>query len=177
MTCDPAVVEQALAPLIGEPLTSLGRAGLIWLSFGPDVETVVQYGPRKGTRRMVGTYALHLQCPWRLMRGDEVLIGSHDLFIPRTGQEPTTPEGWDAWDWSARGANRFDELAEAWNAAGPYRVSRVRARAIGDLCVELEHGLQLDVFVDSASDRECWRYLRPATEERHFVMLGCGIEA
>jgi hypothetical protein len=65
---DPARLEAALAPLIGLPLWSSGSAAdLHWFQFGARCEVTAQFGPRKGTRRTVGEYALHVQCEWRLL--------------------------------------------------------------------------------------------------------------
>ena len=54
-------VEVTLARLIGEPMWAAGRAGIVWFQFGADRATI----DRRGNPRAVGTFALHITCPWR----------------------------------------------------------------------------------------------------------------
>jgi hypothetical protein len=63
-------VSEALAQLVGLPLWSVGRAGIVWFQFGH--RQVVP--TRRGGMKEVGEFALHLGCPWRLVgRAAELL--------------------------------------------------------------------------------------------------------
>ncbi len=46
-----------------------------WFAFGDQREVIT----RSGETKVVGEYALHVQCPWRIVRGDEIVVGSRDL--------------------------------------------------------------------------------------------------
>ena len=35
----------------------------------------------------VAEYALHIQCSWRIVKGNKILVGSGDFYSPRTGLE------------------------------------------------------------------------------------------
>ena len=63
---DPSLVT-ALAPLRGLSVWAAGAAAdLLWLQLGAAHSVVAQVGPARGEPRLVGEYALHLQCPWHL---------------------------------------------------------------------------------------------------------------
>jgi hypothetical protein len=71
-------IRRALDSLIGTALWSSGRAAdLEWFQFG-ERRTVTTGGRTKE----VGEYALHVQCGWRIRRGDQVVVGGRDLYYP-----------------------------------------------------------------------------------------------
>lgn len=55
-------------------------------------------------------------------------------------------------------------------------VQQVITDQYGGFKLMLSHGLVLEVFSDSTRDVELWRVFRPGIDEKHFVMLACGIE-
>ena len=58
-------IEQALQPLVAQPLWAIGRAAdVAWFQFGErrSVST------HRGVPKEVGRYALHLECPWSWRR-------------------------------------------------------------------------------------------------------------
>lgn len=70
-------IHQALKPLIGLPFRSIGRAtNLLWLQFGERH----QIPPRRGGTKVVGDWAVNVQCPWRFIRQDRILVGYHDFY-------------------------------------------------------------------------------------------------
>src|SRR5208282_3266343 len=82
-------IQQALAPLVGLPFRHIGRAtNLLWLHFGELHEV-----PRsRGGTKVVGDWAVHVQCPWRLIQHGQILVGYHDFYHTPDGD---TPEDWD----------------------------------------------------------------------------------
>jgi hypothetical protein len=105
-----AEVGAALMPLLGLPIWSTGRAGdLVWFQIG-ERRTVPS---SDGSPREVGTYAIHVSCPWRLINQDRLLVGSGDLLTPADPEaelKPSigmslVPTGWMyAWPRSGRGS-------------------------------------------------------------------------
>ena len=118
--------------------------------------------------RDVGEYALHVQCPWRITLGDEVVTGRGDIFC--TPEESAEPLPFD-FDWQK--GNRFDRVVEqVVTELLPLTVQRVEAAHAGRLSIQLEHGYGLEVFPHDSENDEHWRFFRPFTEEAHFAVTG-----
>jgi len=165
-------IEAALAPLVGMQLWASNRAAdMQTFQFGGKRTRVLQVGPRKGQQSVVGEFALHLQCAWRVMGPTGIIVGSADMFRRRSDQ----PESQD-WDWSAVGANRRDEAIAAWLDSRTYVVVAVHVDDAFGFTVVLSDGHSLAVFPDGSGDDERWRLLSPGDEAPHFVVTGAGIE-
>ncbi len=172
MRHDPEVIKSALAPLVGLPLWSAGRAAdLQWFQFGEQHVVVAQLGKAKGSERTVGDYSLHVQCAWRIAGPAGVVVASRDRYVPAGDPETDSPD----WTWDQPGANRCDERIAAWCHSKAYTVRSVAADILGGLSLVLSGDFALDVFPDDSLDGEYWRLLRPAREGRHFVVSGGGI--
>jgi hypothetical protein len=164
-------VRRALDVLIGQPLWSSGRAAdLEWFQFG---QRKAVNGARGDTKE-VGQYALHVQCAWRIRHGDQVVIGSRDLYYP--------PEESDApmedFDWDVQGANRRDKRIAALfqNDTRHFLVREVEVGEAGAFTIILNDEYALDVFPDDSFRDEHWRIFKPSAEEPHFVVTGKGLE-
>ena len=143
-------IEQALAPLVGLPLVSSGYAGMQWFSFG-SLRTIPNH---KGGMREVGEYALHLQCSWRIVANDRVVIGASD---------------------SAERIKTFF----ASDYVEPLVVETVQVGAAGAFRLLLSHAHVFEVFPDSSSSDEYseqWRFFQPGKDADHFVVTPLGIE-
>jgi len=172
MRHDIATIESALAPLVGLPLWASGRAAdLQWFQLGAQRPVTAQYGPAKRTERMVGDYALHIQCAWRISGPTGIVVASRDRYVP-AGDPDEEPADWR---WDRPGANRCDERIKAWCLGGPYLVEAVAADPTGGVRLALSHGYALEVFPDDSQDREHWRLLQPARDADHFIVTGAGI--
>ena len=164
-------VQHALEVLVGQPLWSSGRAAdLEWFQFGPR-RTVT--GAR-GTTKEVGEYALHVQCAWRIRRGDQVIVGARDFYHSPDENDSSVED----FDWQALGANRRDHRIQELfqNETRQFMVREVRAGEAGSFTLILDHGYALDVFPDDSLSGEHWRIFKPSAEEPHFVVTGKGIE-
>jgi len=168
-----AQIESAAGVLIGKPLWTCRRAA--------DMATF-QFGERKkvadfyGRPSEVGEYALHVQCAWRIVRAEEVVVGSRDLYYPAEYEnegEKFPPD----FDWG-RDPNRRDRLVRSLFQDGrrEFVVERVEASAAGGLRILLSDGLFLDVFPDDSLKHERWRLFRPEVDEPHFVVTAGGVE-
>jgi hypothetical protein len=171
-----ATIQAALAPLCGLPVYNIGRAaGMLWVQFG----TPRRVPSRLDLERVLGEYALHLQCPWRVSGATGVLTGSSDLFVPA---DPMADEGMFRWD--KPGDAVVDLLVRRWvsaHAAKPLVVERVSVDRCGGFALSLSQEFAIEVFPDASAEphdvREQWRLFRTeGDDERHFVWLNHGIE-
>lgn len=163
-------IHQSLSALIGMPLWAAGRAAdLAWFHFGQR-RTVKDF---RGNPKEVGEFALHLQCAWRIVQGDRVVVASRDLYYPAGSNTTEVPEGFR---WDVQGANRLDERLERFlQDASPF-VVHVEAGLAGAFHLFLGNNVSLEVFPDDSFDGEHWRLFRPYLDEPHFVVNGTGIE-
>jgi hypothetical protein len=162
-------IEVATAALVGMPLWSSGRAGLQWFAFG-DRRTVTT---RKGTPKEVGELALHVQCWWRIVRVDTIVVGSGDLYFP-ADEAAEAPDDFDPNGVVTRLDHRVTQLFERETRA--FTVRQVDVGAAGALRIVLDDGLALEVFPDESVSREAWRLFRPYSDAPHLVVTGTGIE-
>ncbi len=167
-------VEAALHVLVGQPMLLTRRAA--------DME-MFHFGARRavterhGAISSVGTYALHVQCTWRLVGPMGIVTGRHDLYSPAGDSDREEAD----FQWEVSGSNRRDERLAAffaqWSAAPPVVVG-VQADAVGSLTLTLSGGFTFDVFPDDSLAGEHWRLLdlSRASVRRHFVVTGIGAE-
>jgi hypothetical protein len=169
----------ALAVLPGKKLAIWRRAAnMLVLHFG------------KVTRAAEGSwgeYALHVQCPWRLIMDGVIFAGQSDLYNPR---ERTPNFDWDYWykksDWPdnllehkirsiLKGYDPATRSIE--NATEGFVVEKAEATEIGDARIYFSGGCVWECFPNGC-EGEHWRLLdfRGAPEEhekrRHFVVSG-----
>src|SRR5437764_5129101 len=86
-------LEETLKVLVGLPWWAIGRVvDLVWLEFGQRrrVRTF------RGTWKLVGDWALHLQCSWRIGGPQGLIVASDDRFCP-AGDPNKAPKKWK-WD-------------------------------------------------------------------------------
>jgi len=152
-------IEDAARVLIGLEASIIRHAGnMRGIHFGKTRES-------KGT--IVGAYALHIQCPWRVECRGKIVTGFHDYYVPGSRVNMNT---WDP-D-SARGSLQEDRLFEVFNVeldldsgrhvglAGGRFVRKVEGDRFGGLLVGFTGGILLRVF-PAASSGEEWRLLQP----------------
>lgn len=162
-------IHQSLSALIGMPLWAAGRAAdLAWLHFG-ERRVVKDF---RGNPKEVGEFALHLQCAWRIVEGDRVVVGSRDLYYPAGSSTTEVPEDFR---WDVQGANRLDERLEEFFQDANLYVVHVEAGLAGAFHLFLGNNVSLEVFPDDSFDGEHWRLFRPYVDEPHFVVNGTGI--
>ncbi|MBP2477324.1 hypothetical protein JOF53_006196 [Crossiella equi] len=141
-------ITAGLAPLTGQVLGWAGRvADMVELGFGDEVELPSNMG---GTRRLP-RHVLHLRCPCRVLAGEEILLGSHDVFRPEVFQ--------------ARAA----ELNALLARRRP-EVLAVRGGPGGALELDLAEGLLVQVLPVRSGAHEAWRYFRPGDLDSHVVV-------
>jgi hypothetical protein len=159
-------IVQALNPLVGMPLWSIGRAGdLEWFQFGSQRDVTLSNGKTK----VVGEYALHVECAWRIVNSTEVFVGSRDRFYP-AGEDPYVDLV--DFDWDKPGTNRCDERVSILMndcKVTPLIVEAVNVDYVGYIRLALSGGYWLEIFPDDSVGSEYWRLFRPYTDIDHFV--------
>lgn len=161
-----------ISRLIGQPVHSIGRAAnMLDLHFGEDV--IVP--DRISKEKHVGTYSLHVQCPWRIINPEKrkVLLGSLDFYAPSTRRLAAEDFDYNHFDWDVQGENLFDEKAQEW-FAGLEHVTVVAARMnrFGDARIDLSNGDRIEIFVMATDDGECWRLFLSAKSTTQLVIYG-----
>ncbi len=155
--------QHALQLLTGLPLRTIGRsADLLWMNFGEWRETP----DHRGGTRIVGEWALHIQCDWRFSKSGYPTLSPADYHVGPQGRE--IGEGWDI-----IGANRFDAIAQALRAAfetAPPRVTAVGVEPAGRFAMDFDDGSRLVVHPGEDGDDEAWRLFEPGTDRAHIVM-------
>lgn len=155
--------------LIGKNVRKVGRAAaMCWIHFGRPVEI-----ESWGQKRIVGEFALDLDCPWRIKNSSGgIELGSADMFVPASGHALD-----EDFDWDIQGNNLFDVKAKSLFPEG----SRIMVISAGlgssyDLTITFSNGLCLESFVNASSREECWRLFRPGLEHGDLIVTGVGIE-
>jgi len=146
-----------------------------------------QFGSRhmrktsRGEDCEVGDYALHVQCSWRIVRGDEIVVGRADLYEP---EDPVKEAADTYFDWQK--ANLQDaKIAKLFtDDKRQFAVVGVALRAAGKLDILFDDELRLEVFPDSSvarDDMEHWRLFAPghssdlSVTKPHIVFSGAGL--
>jgi len=164
-------VDDALGALIGLPLWESRRSA--------DVQGF-HFGERRpeasrGKEFLVGTYALHVQCPWRIKGPEGILVGSYDRLTPAAGRSWEDPE----FESDVPGASLIDDRIDALfalEARQHFVVESVEADDVGGFRMDLGAGMVLEAFPNHSDDAEFWRLFQPWNDNRHFVVTGDGIE-
>ena len=130
----------------------------------------------RGRPHLTSRYALHIQCPWRIVSGDGVVVGYTDIAAPRSG----LPDD-DSFDRDVVGSTRRDELLKRFfgaRAAAPRRVTDCKVGAAGWLSISLDDGSALEVVPDTTAeaDLESWRLFEMGSDADHLVVRGSGIQ-
>lgn len=121
-------------------------------------------------------FALHLQCSFRVRDNFDILVTNSEVFEPSALALKKADYSDDTFDWDIQGNNRYDEwVADLSDSLlQDLSVVDVKVSKYGDLTVLLNHGIGIDVFVNSAMDK-CWRLFEIDSEE-HLVITGYGLD-
>src|SRR6266436_2857546 len=152
---------EALQPLTGLSLSIARNAGNMKnFQFG----RIQPHPSGKGT---VGEYALHIQCPWRMIQAGKILTGSCDYYEQHAdGADENTggPTG------NLQQRKLFSLLRgydpktrSLVNDAGGLVVESIRSDTYGGLEIEFSGSVSLQIFPDG-SETEAWRFFRLGTD-------------
>ncbi|KMZ54871.1 hypothetical protein [Dorea sp. D27] len=155
--------------LEGQAFRKIGRASdMCWISFGKTI-IVKDY---KGNDVEKGTYALHIQCPWRIIKNStqKLLLTSNDIYEPSSNLQWT-----EEFDWDRMGNNLFDENVKQWNDENGIYVLNVDISQLGDIRINLSNGMTFESFLNISTDDEAWRFFKCNSKDKHMICSGLGI--
>lgn len=167
-----AKIEEALHCLIGLPLWNASRAA--------DLESF-QLGTRhivpshRGGTKEVGDYALHVQCAWRIVGAEGIVVASRDRYYPAGNPDEDPPD----FEWYRSGTNRCDEQVAMFfknKTNTPLVVEAIQADPVGSLRLTLNNEFALEVFPDDSLAGEHWRLFQPFNDNDHFVVTGLAVK-
>jgi hypothetical protein len=132
--------------------------------------------PHPSGKGTVGDFALHVQCPWRLVTNDRILTGSADYCEPAVEGEEVNLDDHRSGNLQRK---RLREVFGAYDAktrslineTNVLIVTSVHSDRFGGLDLELSGGFRLQVF-PNGSHGEDWRFFSPGNDEDHFVIEG-----
>jgi hypothetical protein len=164
---NPLSAQQALQPLVGLKLSIARRAaGMLVFHFGA-------IRPHRRGRGTVGAYALHVQCPWRLVGPDGIITGSADRDEP-----PANGAEIDRNDARAGTLQHVQlaaflggydpETGSHINATEGLVVVAVTADRFGSVDISLTDEVRLQLFPDGSLGED-WRFFDASGENAHFV--------
>lgn len=170
------VILERLSVLVKSELSACHRAAdMLTLQFGALRKDT---GPR-GKPRLIGAWALHVQCAWRLEVGSSIYTGKSDLWEPES--EPDDDFDWQAWDFEAgnlrdmRMALLFDDTPDDSGVAAkprePIVVEDVQADIFGGARILMSRSYCLSIFPDGTRSED-WRLLSWEDGSEHFVVAG-----
>lgn len=164
-------IENELNKLLGLPLEDMGRSGnLVWFSFGKP--SMVE--DRRGKMRKVSEYALNVQCSWRIIKEDQILVASRDIYIPSQRWKGLEED----FNWDVEGMNRCDERSKEFirNTKFKIAIEKIQADNIGGVKLFFTEQYVLEILPDDSTQEEFWRFFIPGNLNSHFVVAGNGIE-
>src|SRR5206468_11799288 len=141
-------------------------------SFGvlrPDLRPDLLTKPE--TRTTIADFALHVQCYWRLVGPDGIVVGYHDIRFP-AGDDPKAAIEFD-WQKGNRRDERLARFCEH-EPKGARTVQRVEADRLGGLRIALGDAHMLEILPCNSVGEgkwENWRFFRTTDElTQHFVV-------
>ncbi|MGA3235032.1 MAG: hypothetical protein ABSG03_01915 [Bryobacteraceae bacterium] len=176
-------IRTAFQPLIGLQWALARHSGITVFHFGE-----VRPAPGGGT---VGQFALHIQCPWRVVTPDRIVTGSPDYWYPADESLD-----WDEWEkdrTTRRSSSAPPSLQEkrlldlfcgydpdtgaCVNITERLVVEAVGADNYGGVQIEFSGDCSLQLFPAStceSSHGENWRLFEPGSDADHFVAMPNG---
>jgi len=142
--------------------------------------TVRPHPNGKGT---VGAYAVHVQCPWRIVASEEIVTGSADLYGP-ANQRSTSDFDPDTAMHERDGNLQNKKLGELLhgydadtrsivNSTESLVVTQVQTDPYGGVRIKLSPNYCLELIPCGSSDGEEWRFLKPGDSNAQFA-VGAG---
>ena len=140
--------------------TSIGRASdMVWIGFG----NTIKIRDFRGIEVKKEEYALHIQCPWRIIKDNKIILANYDIYVPKNCNCV------ENFDWDVKGKNLFDEKIIKLKEKIINSVVRdVTYYEYGDVNIFMENDYQINVFVNGSNKEEYWRFI-DNTENKHII--------
>lgn len=111
-------------------------------------------------------YCLHCQCLVRVFKNGKLIISSGDILLPENSFDGEL----DNWDWSeSLDRTLFDEQLRNTQLSAP-SVRSIAINACGDIHIECETGIVIEVLTTTLSNREMWRFFQEGASERTTIV-------
>ncbi|CDZ34664.1 Hypothetical protein NGAL_HAMBI1145_24480 [Neorhizobium galegae bv. officinalis] len=161
-------LERVHQVLVGLPLSIVRNAADMKVFHFGEIQ------PHPSGRGTVGPYALHIQCPWRLVAKDKVLTGTSDRFVgPSEGTEVNDDDPRSGNLQLVRIASRlkgFDETTKSFvNTTAQLVVMAANADNFGGADLLLSGDCRLQIFPDGSLEED-WRFVE--LQGRHIAIKG-----
>lgn len=157
-----------LNDLVGKKIRYIGRClEIVWIGFG---DTVIRKSLR-GEEDFVAERSLHIQCPFRLIDENEIILGYDDLFTSNNKENPRV-------DLNIYNSTIFDTKCDYINSSDyiDKKVVDVKLSPFGDLSIRLEN-FEIQTFAaDSNGEDEVWRLFKTGIDEEHLVVYSNRID-
>ena len=154
--CEEKTALCEISCLIGQRINYIGRASnMLDIHFGENVVVTTRLGTKT-----VGTYTLHVQCPWRIINLSKkgIHLGSLDFYSPSDKVKADQNFSYKSFTWDVRGQNLFDEKAQKWfSGLEGVTVTDAKMNRFGDAKIDLSNGDRIEIFVTATDEGECWR--------------------
>ena len=133
-------------------------------------------GPHPSGKGTIGDFALHIQCPWRIVNSEGIVTGSADYYEPAEAGAEVEKNDSHTGNLQQR---RLGDLLGSYdattrslvNSTAQLIVQSARADDFGGFELELSGGFRLQVFPDGSREED-WRFFAPGSEEGHLVIAG-----
>jgi hypothetical protein len=116
-----------------------------------------------GFERGGALYRLHAQCPFRVVHGARILVGSTDMNYP----EDRKADGNLAYDTYATMFDRNAKRLTERFAAGEFLVVSAVLRENGEIVIELPESVRFEVFPACSGPVESWRLFEKGSDVHH----------
>lgn len=148
--------------LLRKRVSALRRvADALWIGFGEEAIVILSDG--KEHKRY--EYMLRVQCPFRILNQQSVILGSQDMHYPR---DVTTASDFS---WKQKGKSVLDAAIETVMSQGCITVTAVSVEDNGSLHIALTNSMRFDAFVNgSLNNIEYWRLNSYSSERKSYVV-------
>lgn len=152
--------------LLQKKIINLGETvNMLRIGIGNEIEVT----DRNGKLRKIGTIAIHVQCPWRIINNstNKVVLSAYDIDASKDLTDNLDNDGI---------TNTFQKKCKEWLESGEKIITDYSINSLGDLKLILGNGEIIEIYVDTCGDFECWRAFKTNSKEKHLVMSGTGME-
>jgi hypothetical protein len=108
------------------------------------------------------SYPLHAQCPSRVVRGAQIVVGSGDVTMPRSAGGPECRVRHVRHD-----VHRTAKILTEWFAAGEYSVIEAEMLENGEIIIEITESVRFEVFPMCSGPVESWRLFEKGSDVRY----------
>lgn len=159
-------LEAAVQEMVGLPLWASGRAAnMQWFQFGARRSRT----DRRGVTREIGTYALHVECAWRVVGPEGVVVGAADVDYDVEGALLEIRE-------SAERSTRLDARLKRLLDSEELRVIKIDVSDLTFVKITLSAGHVLELVPMDSLPSEQWRLLKNVEPAHHWVVSGAEVE-